>query len=145
MKMLNPAVVVGVYNMNNRNYDIHITRTERFCYLTAISSKTNNHIGKACIDLDSEDANRYRTLNNKRAVKVILVWTAESYCNQGIGTALLNKIIELFNDDVIYLNVIPVRNTKFDKDKNGLIEFYSKFGFKRYDKDTCVTTMTRTK
>ena len=123
-------------------FHIDVSMTNRYCYLTAISDKTNNHIGKACIDLDSEDANRYKTLN-KRAVKVILVWTAESSCNQGIGTALMNKIIELFNDYIIYLNVIPIRNTKFDKDKNGLIEFYSKFGFKRYNKDICITTMIR--
>lgn len=121
-------------------FHIDVSTTNRYCYLTAISDKTNNYIGKACIDLDSEDANRYKTLN-KRAVKVILVWTAESSCNQGIGTALMNKIIELFNNDIIYLNVIPIRNTKFDKNKNGLIEFYSKFGFKRYEKDICVTTM----
>lgn len=125
-------------------FHIDVSRTNRYCYLTAISDKTNNHIGKACIDLDSEDSNRYKTLN-KRAVKIILVWTAESSCNQGIGTALMNKIVELFNDDIIYLNVIPIRNTKLDKDKNGLIEFYSKFGFKRYDKDICVTTMIRNK
>ena len=31
-----------------------------------------------------------------------------------------------------------------DKDKDQLIKFYSKFGFKKYDADICATTMIRT-
>ena len=79
---------------------------------------------------------------NKPIAKIILVSTNSSECGKGIATALLNKTIKIFHNYVLYLNVVPLRN---DKDKNGLIEFYSKFGFKRYDKDICVTTMIRTK
>ena len=125
--------------MNNKDYNIHITRTERFCYINAISKSSNIRIGKICIDLESEDANRYKTLN-KPIAKIILVSTNSSECGKGIATTLLNKTIEIFHNYVLYLNVVPLRN---DKDKNGLIEFYSKFGFKRYDKDICVTTMIR--
>lgn len=127
--------------MNNKDYDIHITRTQRFCYINAISKSSNIRIGKVCIDLQSEDSTRYKVLN-KPIAKIILVSTNSSECGKGIATALLNKTIEIFHNYVLYLNVVPLRN---DKDKNGLIEFYSKFGFKRYDKDICVTTMIRTK
>ncbi len=121
-------------------FHIEIKHTSRYCYINAINSN-NERIGKVCIDLDSEDTNRYK-VNNKQTAKIILIWTSESYCGQGVATALINKIIELFNDYILYLNVVPLRN---DKDKNGLIKFYSKFGFKKYDKDICVTTMIRNK
>lgn len=123
------------------NYNISVIRTQRFCYINAISKNSNIRIGKVCIDLDSEDATRYKVAN-KHIAKIILVSTNPSECGKGIATALLNKTIEIFHNYVLYLNVVPLRN---DKDKNGLIEFYSKFGFKRYDKDICVTTMIRTK
>lgn len=125
--------------MNNKDYNIHITRTKRFCYINAISKNSNIRIGKICIDLESEDSARYKVLN-KPIAKIILVSTNSSECGKGIATALLNKTIEIFNNYVLYLNVVPLRN---DKDKNGLIEFYSKFGFKKYDKDICITTMIR--
>ena len=125
--------------MNNKDYDIHITRTQRFCYINAISKSSNVRIGKVCIDLQSEDSTRYKVLN-KPIAKIILVSTNSSECGKGIATALLNKTIEIFHNYVLYLNVVPLRN---DKNKNELIEFYSKFGFKRYDKDICVTTMIR--
>lgn len=123
-------------------FHIEVSRTSRYCYLTAISDNTKEHIGKICIDLDSEDSNRYKSIKNKTA-KIILIWTNESVCRQGIATALMNKTIELFKDYLLYLNVIPIRSSVKDKDKNGLIEFYSKFGFKKYNKDICVTTMIR--
>lgn len=127
--------------ITNKNYNIHITRTHQFCYINAISKSSNIRIGKVCIDLDSEDATRYKVAN-KPIAKIILVATNSSECGKGIATSLLNKTIEIFHNYVLYLNVVPLRN---DKDKNELIEFYSKFGFKRYDKDICVTTMIRTK
>lgn len=123
------------------NYNISVIKTQRFCYINAISKSSNIRIGKVCIDLDSEDSARYKVAN-KPIAKIILVATNPSECGKGIATTLLNKTIETFHDYVLYLNVVPLRN---DKDKNGLIEFYSKFGFKRYDKDICVTTMIRTK
>lgn len=125
--------------ITNKDYDIHITRTQRFCYINAISKSSNIRIGKVCIDLDSEDATRYK-VPNKPIAKIILVATNSSECRKGIATSLLNKTIEIFHNYVLYLNVVPLRN---DKDKNGLIKFYSKFGFKRYNKDICITTMIR--
>ena len=121
------------------NYNISVIRTRRYCYINAISENNNERIGKVCIDLKSEDSARYTVLN-KPIAKIILVATNQSECGKGIAAALLNKTIETFKNYVLYLNVVPLRN---DKDKNRLIEFYSKFGFKRYDKDICITTMIR--
>lgn len=119
------------------NYHIEVIQTSKYCYINAISD-TNERIGKVCIDLDSEDSNRYKNHNNK-AAKIILIQTNKSVCGQGIATNLLNKTIKEFKDYVLYLNVIPLRN---DKTKDDLIKFYNKFGFKK-DNDVCITTMIR--
>lgn len=124
------------------SYHIEISKGNRFFYLHAISDETNERIGKLSIDLRSEDANRYQ-FNYRNAVKIILVMTNPSYCRKGVASALLNKAVELFKNDIIYLNVVPLPRNSRDKDKTALINFYSKFGFKRYKKDICVTTMIR--
>lgn len=123
-------------------FHIEVIYGNRFCYLNAISDETNERIGKLSIDLRSEDANRYQ-FNYRNAVKIILVMTNLSYCRRGVASALLNKAVELFKNDIIYLNVVPLPRNSRDKDKTALINFYSKFGFKRYEKDICVTTMIR--
>ena len=125
------------------DFNVQVIKTQRYCYINAISD-TNERIGKLCIDLESEDYNRYKT--NKHIAKIILVSTNQSVCGNGIATALLNKAIELFNDYTLYLNVVPLPRTNENPkyiSKLGLMNFYSKFGFKRYDKDICVTTMIR--
>lgn len=131
--------------ITNKDYDIHIIRTQRFCYINAISKSSNIRIGKVCIDLESEDSTRYK-LSNKPIAKIILVSTNQSACGNGVATALLNKAIEVFNNYTLYLNVVPLprdnENPKYTS-KNGLMNFYSKFGFKKYNKDICITTMIR--
>ena len=118
-------------------WNIEVIMTSRYCYINAISD-ANERIGKVCIDLDSEDSNRYKNHNNK-AAKIILIQTNQSVCGHGIATDLLNKTIEVLNGYNLYLNVIPLRN---DKTKDDLIKFYSKFGFKKYNNDI-ITTMIR--
>lgn len=123
------------------NYNIEVIQTPRYCYINAISNDTNERIGKVCIDLNSEDSNRYKC--QKKLAKIILVWTSFTYLGKGIATALLNKTVETLNDYSLYLNVVPVRRNDKDKDKNELIRFYSKFGFKRYKEDICTVTMIK--
>lgn len=120
-------------------YHIEVIRSARYCYINAISDDTRIRVGNVSIDLNSEDSSRYQNYNNKVA-KIILVQTNQSVCHQGIATALLNKTIEEFKDYVLYLSVIPLRS---DNTKDDLIKFYSKFGFKRYNNDICITTMIR--
>ena len=127
--------------MNKIKYHIEHIQTSRYCYFIAISDDTNERIGKLCIDLNSEDSSRY-TIYNKKVAKIILVHTNSSVCGNGIATTLLNEAINKFNDYCLYLSVIPLRSGSKDKDKLGLINFYSKFGFKK-DKDICITTMIR--
>jgi len=122
-------------------WNIEVTRTSRYCYINAISN--NERIGKICVDLQSEDANRYKTVCKGNLAKIILIQTNVSVCGQGIATTLLNKTIEELADYNLYLNVVPLVRTNKDKSKNELIKFYSKFGFKKYKEDICVTTMIR--
>ena len=57
---------------------------------------------------------------------------------------LKNKKIDASVEEQFHdLNVIPLKRSDRDMDKNGLINFYSKFGFTKYDDDICVTTMIR--
>lgn len=121
---------------------IEVTKTQRYCYINAIADGTNERIGKVCIDLDNEDANRYKKVCEHPA-KIILVMTSVNECGKGIASSLLNKAIEELPDYTLYLNVIPLRRTYRDKSKNELIKFYEKFGFKRYKEDICTTTMIR--
>ena len=127
-------------------WNIEVIRTNKYCYINAISNETGERIGKVCIDLDSEDATRYNNIHiGKNTGKIILVSTVPSACGNGIATSLLNKAIEIFDNYILYLNVVPLRRTNKDKDKNELIKFYSKFGFIKYDGDICTTTMIKFK
>lgn len=124
-------------------YHITVTQTSRYCYINAISDNTNERIGKVCIDLDSEDAIRYEYEYKGKFAKIILISTSINACGNGVATTLMNKTIDVLNEYNLYLNVIPLKRNDNDKDKKGLINFYSKFGFIKYDKDICVTTMIR--
>lgn len=120
-------------------YHIEIVKTDRYCYINAISDDMHERIGKVCVDFNSEDSERYKKYG-KKVAKIILVNTSPSYCRQGIATALLNKTIEEFNDYCLYLNVIPLRS---DKNRQELIDYYSKFEFKKSDEDICSTIMIK--
>ena len=124
-------------------WNIEVIKTNKYCYINAISNETGERIGKVCIDLDSEDKTRYENIYNGKFAKIILVSTAVNACGKGIATALLNKTIDTLSDYNLYLNVVPLVRTNKDKSKNELIKFYSKFGFKKYNEDICVTTMIR--
>ena len=102
-------------------FNIEVTRTNRYCYVNAVQD--GERIGKFA--------------------KLILISTSPSHCGQGIATALMNRTIQELNDYNLYLNVIPLKRNESDKDKNQLIKFYSKFGFKIYESDICTTTMVR--
>ena len=122
-------------------FDIEVSWAINYVYINAVIN--GERIGKVCIDLDSDDMVRYMKLHKGRFAKVIIVETSAKYCRQGIATALLNKTIEVMKDYNLYLNVIPLKRNEDDMDRNQLIAFYSKFGFKRYEDDICVVTMVR--
>lgn len=124
------------------NYKISVIKSSKYCYAFAENDK-GEYIGKVCIDLDCEDVNRYKKAYSGKFAKIILVSTVESAVGCGVATAMMNKVIEVLSDYNLYLNVIPLKRNDKDKDKNGLINFYSKFGFKKYDGDISVTTMIR--
>lgn len=124
-------------------YHIEVIQSSRFCYINAISDETNERIGKVCIDLNSEDVTRYEKAYKGKFAKIILISTSINACGYGVATTLLNKAIDILNDYNLYLNVVPLKRNDKDKDKNGLIDFYSKFGFIRYNEDICTTTMIR--
>jgi len=124
------------------NYKISVIKSSKYCYTFAIN-EVGERIGKLCIDLDCEDVNRYKKVYNGKFAKIILVSTLESVIGQGVATAMMNKVIEVLRDYNLYLNVIPLKRNDKDMDKNGLIEFYKKFGFKKYDADISVTTMIK--
>ena len=124
------------------NYKIAVIKSSKYCYINAMTD-TDERIGKLCIDLDSEDANRYKKALGGKVAKVILVSTAESAVGKGVATAMMKRAIEVLSDYNLYLNVIPLKRNERDKDKQGLIDFYSKFGFEKYEGDISVTTMVR--
>lgn len=124
-------------------FNIEVIRTNRYCYVNAVQD--GERIGKVCVDLDSDDSVRYSREFGGKFAKLILISTSPSHCGQGIATALMNKTIQELKDYNLYLNVIPLKRSDTDKDKNQLIRFYSKFGFKLYELDICTTTMVRIK
>lgn len=117
-------------------------KTVRYCYINATFN--GERVGKVCIDLDPDDANRYVKAYGGNFAKVVIIETSSAYRGMGIATAMLNKAIETLNDYNLYLNVIPMKRDDGDKDKDQLINFYSKFGFEKYEGDICTTTMVRT-
>lgn len=124
------------------NYKISVIKSSKYCYAFA-ENDNGERIGKLCIDLDCEDVNRYKKVYSGKFAKIILVSTAESAIGHGVATAMMNKVIEVLSEYNLYLNVIPLKRSDKDMDKNRLINFYSKFGFTKYDGDICVTTMIR--
>ena len=121
--------------------NIEVVRSNRYCYVNAVLN--GERIGKVCVDLDSPDKTRYEKSLKGPCAKIVLVETSPKYIGHGIATALLNKTIQELQDYNLYLHVIPQKRNNNDKDKNQLIDFYSKFGFKRYDADICVIAMVR--
>ena len=131
-----------VVKTNTMALEITTIKTVRYCYINATSN--GERVGKVCIDLDADDANRYVKAYGGNFAKIVIVETSSAYRGTGIATAMLNKAIEVLKDYNLYLNVIPMKRDDGDKDKDQLINFYSKFGFKKYDADICTTTMIRT-
>ena len=127
--------------MITKYFKIEIVKTNKYCYFNAV--KDGERIGKLCIDLDSDDATRYIKKFGGKFAKIIIVSTSPRYVGQGIATALLNKAIETLRGWNLYLNVIPLKRSTDDKDRDQLIKFYSKFGFERYDEDLCTITMIK--
>ena len=117
-------------------------KTVMYRYINALIN--DERVGKICIDLNADDANRYVKAYGGNFAKIVLIETSSAYRGMGIATAMLNKAIEVLKDYNLYLNVIPMKRDDGDKDKDQLIKFYSKFGFKKYDADICTTTMIRT-
>ena len=131
-----------VVKTNTMALEITTIKTVRYCYINATFN--GERVGKVCIDLDADDANRYVKAYGGNFAKIVIVETSSAYRGTGIATAMLNKAIEVLKDYNLYLNVIPMKRDDEDKDKDQLINFYSKFGFKKYDADICTTTMIRT-
>ena len=131
-----------VVKTNTMALEITTIKTVRYCYINATFN--GERVGKVCIDLDADDANRYVKAYGGNFAKIVIVETSSDYRGTGIATAMLNKAIEVLKDYNLYLNVIPMKRDNGDKDKDQLIKFYSKFGFKKYDADICATTMIRT-
>jgi len=123
-------------------YHISVIKSSKYCYIFA-TDDNEEQIGKICINLNSEDVNRYEKIYNGKFAKIILVSTIERAVGQGVATSMMNKVIEVLNDYNLYLNVIPLKRNDKDMDKKELISFYSKFGFTKYDKDICTTTMIK--
>ena len=123
------------------NFDIKVIKTDQYCY---VSAKSNDEIiGSVCVNLNSDDSIRFVKRYSGKFAKIVLVQTSGNYTRQGVATALLNKAIEVLKDYNLFLNVIPKKRNDSDKDKNQLIDFYSKFGFERYEDDILMTTMVR--
>lgn len=127
-------------------YQLEVNKTEKYCYINAMN-KNHERIGKICIDLNSEDSERYKHIcTGNKIGKIILVSTSISACGHGVATAMIKKAIEILNDYNLYLNVVPmprsIENAKYCT-VNGLKEFYKKFGFIHYKEDICITTMFR--
>ena len=131
-----------VVKTNTMALEITTIKTVRYCYINATFN--GERVGKVCIDLDADDANRYVKAYGGNFAKIVIVETSSAYRGTGIATAMLNKAIEVLKDYNLYLNVIPMKRDVEDKDKDQLVNFYSKFGFKKYDADICTTTMIRT-
>ena len=123
------------------DFNITSTNTGRYYYFNAVLN--GERIGKVCVDLDSDDANRYVKAYGGKFAKIILVQTSSKYCRRGVATALLNEVVETLKDYNLYLNVVPIKRDSTDKDRSELVAFYSKFGFRKYDDDICTTTMVK--
>ena len=130
-----------VVKTNTMALEITTIKTVRYCYINATFN--GERVGKVCIDLDADDANRYVKAYGGNFAKIVIVETSSAYRGTGIATAMLNKAIEVLKDYNLYLNVIPMKRDVEDKDKDQLVNFYSKFGFKKYDADICTATMVR--
>ena len=122
------------------DFDIKVIKANKYCYIKAVIGGVD--IGEVCVDLNGEDDTRFVKRYSGKFAKIVLVHTSEKYTRQGVASTLLNKTIDVLKDYNLYLYVIPSQRNSRDKDKNQLVSFYSKFGFKRTD-DILMTTMVR--
>lgn len=123
------------------DYAVEVIKSGRYCYINAVLS--GERIGKVCVDMNPDDATRYVKTYGGRFAKIVIVETSPRHAGKGIATTLLNKMLEILKDWNLYLNVIPLKRTENDMDRNRLIAFYSKFGFERHEADICTVTMVK--
>ena len=73
--------------------------------------------------------------NGKKLMSIIIVYVQKDYIGNGIGTALINKLLKDYKDYNILLIVNPMMHKTLSKEE--LYKFYEKFGFVRTNELVC--------
>ena len=84
--------------------------------------------------------NEYCKADKDKCAKIVYVQTKASRRGEGVATTILNKVIEMYKDCDIFLQVIPLDKTNTVAT---LTSFYEKFGFKRCETAGILPTMVR--
>ena len=127
------------------NFEIKESKGNGYHYFLAYN-ENDEIIGKLTINVKNAEYGRFSELCvGTKIAKIVLVWTALSYCGNGVATSLLNRALERFSKWNLYLNICPLwrigENIKY-RYVAGLRDFYSKFGFEKVN-DVCTPTMFR--
>ena len=82
---------------------------------------------------DDIEYDRYKDkCNGDKLLKIVRLETSSNHTNNGVGSALINKTIELYPEYNMYLLCHPMPRGNCDethKTVGDLKRFYSKFGF----------------
>ena len=112
--------------MNNTKRDRELFKIiclgyDKYRVFHAFDRKNGTHLGKVCVELDTDDYPRYKNLcNGKNIAKIVRVETEREYCGYGVASAIIRRILYYFYDyNFILKTVTDLKN------------FYSKFGFKK--------------
>ena len=99
---------------------------------TIFAYKNGVYLG-AIVLSDDIEYNRYKDkCNGDKLLKIVRLETSAEYTNKGVGTALINKAIELYPEYNFYLLCHPMPRGNCDelhKTVADLKRFYGKFGF----------------
>ena len=136
--------------MNNTKRDRELFKIiclgyDKYRVFHAFDRKNSTHLGKVCVELDTDDYPRYKNLcNGKNIAKIVRVETEREYCGYGVASAIIRRILYYFYDYNFILLCSPSPRGHNDTLKivTDLKKFYSKFGFKKTNE--LLPTMIRT-
>ena len=115
-----------------KNIHFNISEYHNNFWIIASDKESGLWYGTLTASYDVE-YNRYKHLcNGDKLLKIVRLETSSNHTNNGVGSALINKTIELYPEYNMYLLCHPMPRGNCDethKTVGDLKRFYSKFGF----------------
>lgn len=136
---INDILDIFSNNFKNEKLDNNLTmkieRLDNF-YRISIINENNELISNVDIQPLKDKKNSYVAENGKFNIEIKNLHVNENFRNNGLGSKLLQKCIDIFGNQNLYIYPNPNRIKNLNKNnkekyRKSLINFYSRYGFKK--------------